>query len=214
MLVVHKVKLTGATGRHAAYALGTDVHGSWLFSPAGSLFRGEIDGQVGWCDAAQDPAGRGRPLLQLMPTARWWVACWVATHDGVLVTADISTPAARVESGWRFVDLELDPFRHPDGRLGVEDEDEFAAACVAGQIDADSEAGARREVVDLMAALDRRIEPYGRVGEEKLAQAVALGLPPLTDRHRLSEPPSLSRSPLSRPSRPGGWRSAATRRGW
>lgn len=62
-----KVKRPAGSGMWSSYVLGTDDFGTWLHTPAGSVYRGEDGRQAGVCEVAQDDRGVGRPIVQLIP---------------------------------------------------------------------------------------------------------------------------------------------------
>jgi predicted RNA-binding protein associated with RNAse of E/G family len=92
---------------------------------------------------------------------------------------EVCTPPALLGGEWRFVDLELDPYRGPDGRVVVDDEDEFVAACAAGSITPKEAAAARAAAAEVEGWLTSSVEPFGQVGLEKLRDAAQRGLAPL-----------------------------------
>lgn len=67
----------------------------------------------------------------------------------------------RVEEGWRYVDLELDPVLHePAGRVEIEDWDEYEEACAHGWMNrADAEL-ARATAERCAEVLRDRTEPW------------------------------------------------------
>jgi hypothetical protein len=67
-------------------------------------------------------------------------------QDGSLVGElfNIQTPAEIADGTVRYVDLEVDVVRMPDGRISVVDEDDLAAAVRVGGIDAETAESARR----------------------------------------------------------------------
>ncbi|MFF0340007.1 hypothetical protein [Kribbella sp. NPDC004875] len=65
--------------------------------------------------------------------------------------------------------------------IGTEDWDELADAQAAGLVTQAEHDAAVRAARALEHAFAEGLEPFGRVGWERLAAAVALGLPPLTD---------------------------------
>lgn len=107
------------------------------------------------------------------------------------VSIDISTPPRLVDRVWVYDDLELDPFVTQQGKAGCEDADEFAAACLAGLVSAEEERHALAAATQLDAALSGREPPFDATGDDRLAEAVVLGLAPLTD---LSHLPVFSRT--------------------
>lgn len=175
---VTKCKRPAGSGSWQAYELGNDAYGEWLFTPAHSTYRGFDGNSVGYCEVAQEsPGGPGRDSVVLMARDTWWIATWV--RNGVLrCSADIATPPQLIDNAWWFEDLELDPFLTRDGIYGVDDEDEFAAACSAGFIDRAEKLAALRAAEHLRAAFAPSA-PLVLEGEVWLRRGVELALPPL-----------------------------------
>lgn len=102
--------------------LGSDEHGDWIGIPAGTpmsrpgmAVRNQVD-QVGLVPPA------GAPGIE-----RGWLATFHAPGGPrMLVYVDITSPPTWDGSVLRAVDLDLDVVRGIDGRVWVEDEDEFA----------------------------------------------------------------------------------------
>ncbi|TCC59732.1 hypothetical protein E0H73_24250 [Kribbella pittospori] len=123
------------------------------------------------------PGGPGEHAVHLAPRDGWWFATW---RPGGLLVADVSTPPEFADDEWTYVDLELDPYRRPDGTVGTEDWDELAEAHAAGLIN-DHEYGAAVEAAHtLEMQFSQGTEPFGTTGWTRLSEAIALGLPPLT----------------------------------
>lgn len=178
--MIRKLKQPKGFARWPAYEFERDVFGLWLFTPQGSLFRAEVDGVVTECEVGQGTRPAGLAVLHLIPLSGWWMAQWTAEGEQAFISVEVCTPPALVGDEWQFVDLELDPYRGPDGRVAVEDEDEFVAACEAGLISPEAAAAARATAAGLASWLSDDVEPFGLVGWQKLRAAVALGLAPLT----------------------------------
>jgi hypothetical protein len=102
IVTVWKRKRPAGSGNWHAYALETDAHGTWVFTPAQSTYLGD-DGMGGivTCEVAQDSQGGGRHSLVLFPAAGCFVAYWVLDADHV-VSVNISTPAQRSGSQCTF----------------------------------------------------------------------------------------------------------------
>ena len=99
--------------------LGTDDHGDWIGFPEGTYFFRPGAEYV----APYDQVG-------LIPHAdlaeRGWMAAFHAAGGPVQVYVDIATPPVWDGSVLRSVDLDLDVVRGANGRVWVDDEDEFA----------------------------------------------------------------------------------------
>ena len=178
--VIRKIKRSKGFARWSAYEFDRDGFGLWLFTPPGSLFRAEVGGTTTECEVGQGTRPSGLAVLHLIPLSGWWMAQWTAEGVGVFVSVEVCTPPTLLGGEWRFVDLDLDPYRGPDGRVIVDDEDEFVAACAAGSITPIEAAAARAAATEVAGWLDSGVEPFGQVGWEKLRDAAQRGLAPLT----------------------------------
>jgi len=178
-VVIRKIKRPQALGfgRHPTYELATDRFGTWLFSPKGTIYRGQVGSEITECEVGQGTAEAGRPVIHLIPEGEWWVAHWCE----LFIAVDVCVPSELTDGEWRFTDLELDVLAIPDGRVEVHDEDEFEGACEAGLITPEEASSARAAAVDVEACLRNRNEPFGRVGWSRLEDAVNLGLPPIRE---------------------------------
>ena len=177
--MIRKIKRSKGFARWSAYEFDRDGFGLWLFTPPGSLFRSEVGGATTECEVGQGARPAGLAVLHLIPLSGWWLAQWTAEGAGVFVSVEVCTPPTLLDGEWRFEDLELDPYRGSDGRVFVDDEDEFVAACTAGSITPKEEAAARAAADEVAGWLTDSVEPFGQVGQEKLRDAVQRGLAPL-----------------------------------
>jgi hypothetical protein len=177
--VIRKIKRSKGFARWCAYEFERDGFGLWLFTPQGSLFRAEVDGTITECEVGQGTRSAGLAVLHLIPLSGWWMAQWTAKAEGAFISVEVCTPPAIIDGEWQFVDLELDPYREPDGRVAVDDEDEFMAAYQAGVISPGEAAAARAAATEVAGWLDGAVEPFGQVGWEKLRDAADCGLTPL-----------------------------------
>jgi len=177
--VIRKIKRSKGFARWSAYELERDGFGLWLFTPPGSLFRAEVNGAVTECEVGQGTRPSGLAVLHLIPLSGWWMAQWTAEGTGAFISVEVCTPPALLGGEWQFVDLELDPYRGPDGRVIVDDEDEFVAACAAGMIAPGEAVTARAAATEVAGWLDSGVEPFGQVGWEKLRDAIHRGVAPL-----------------------------------
>ncbi len=104
--------------------LGEDAHGDWIGFPKGTYF-------------FRPGAEYVAPYHQvgLIPHAdlaeRGWMAAFHAAGGPVQVYVDIATPPVWDGAVLRSVDLDLDIVRGANGRVWVDDEDEFAQHRVA-----------------------------------------------------------------------------------
>ncbi|WP_193606510.1 DUF402 domain-containing protein [Nocardioides lijunqiniae] len=150
-----------------AVALGSDEHGDWLGFPGGTPMArpglsvvSPVD-QVGLVPAPGPDDQRG------------WLATFHADRGPVHTYVDMTTPPSWDGHVVRAVDLDLDVIRGNDGRVWVDDEDEFDQHRV--------ELGYPEDVVELAvataarihAAVDRRLAPFDGSAEawlERLAR--------------------------------------------
>ena len=157
--------------------MSNDRHGLWLYSPRGTIYRGQVGSNVSECEVGQGNREAGLPVMHLIPNAAWWMAEWCS--DEALISVDICTPPTLIDGEWSYTDLELDPLAFSDGRVEIHDEDEFVAACEAGLISRDEAIKARAAAAEVERYLRHRTEPFGRLGWDKLDEALRLSLPPI-----------------------------------
>jgi hypothetical protein len=98
-----------------AVKLGEDLHGTWYVVPEGSHYSRPGNAFDAPCAS-----------LLLVPDAGWVASFNEAGRHKVDVYVDISTTAVITEDSVEAVDLDLDVVRRADGRVYVDDEDEFA----------------------------------------------------------------------------------------
>jgi hypothetical protein len=173
---IRKRKRPTGSGLWSAYPLATDAFGTWFYTPAHSLYR-DNTGEL--CEVAQlGPGQPGEHSVQLAPHDGWWFAYF---RQSGLLHVDVSTQPVLIGAEWTFEDLELDPFRRADGTVGTEDWDELAAAHASGLVtDAERDA-AEQAARSLEQQFTEGAEPFGHVGWDRLAAAIDLDLPPLTN---------------------------------
>lgn len=176
---LRKRKRPSGSGFWGAYVVEQDQHGTWLFTPQGSLYRGERNGIAATC-AVGRPEPPGLDVVHLIPARDWWLATWRVDGTVPRIAVDVCTPATRHGSEWDYVDLELDLHKTGDG-VSVDDEDEFDQAVRDGVV---SEVE-RRESLAVAARLGARLRAYDEVfdgaGWERLERLAASGLPPITE---------------------------------
>ena len=121
MTIIRKQKRREGWGRWPTYVLGEDAHGLWLYCPVGTIYRGEnIHGEVIWRgEVGQGNRDVGLAVVHLIPRTAWWIASWVAEGAKSLIAVDICTPPVLIDGEWRYVDLDLDPHAHHDGRVEI-----------------------------------------------------------------------------------------------
>lgn len=176
--VIRKLKRPDTMNRWAAYRVWEDELGVWLFSPKGTLYRGQTGSRIGECEVGQGDRDEGVPVIQLMPRSLWWTAIWSREHNA-RISVDICTPPARYDGEWTYVDLELDSVLRECGSVELVDEDEFDEACQTGLIVEEEAAEARTAGAETIRAMRGQSEPFNKVGWERLDQALSLALPPI-----------------------------------
>lgn len=141
-----------------ARVLGEDEHGLWLGFPSGTRYvRPGMDFRLNRDHVGLVPAG-----------AAWFLATFYATEgdpwpqleSGVQVYVDMTTPAEWDGTTLRAVDLDLDVVRGFNGRVVVDDEDEFEEHRVALGYPVEVVAGARSSCEQVHAALVAAQAPY------------------------------------------------------
>ncbi|QIZ00920.1 DUF402 domain-containing protein [Streptomyces sp. S1D4-11] len=142
-----------------ARLLGTDQFGTWLYCREGEVHR-RADGT-----SLVVPSDG----VQLLPCSGWWAAWWWRTDRWISV--DICTPPALGESGWSYIDLELDLARLADGTVLLVDEDEFEQTVVECMIPQDVVTAARAAASDLQSRLANASDPVVVAGWEWLERA-------------------------------------------
>lgn len=139
-----------------------DADGTWLRGPVGTRW-----------GAPHDSGTLAVPVVVLLAAERPWVAWWVGDPADRRLEIDVCLPPRRTDTGWRFVDLELDPVLHErDSRVEIEDRDEFEQACRDGWIGVAEAALARSTAEERAAALRRRDEPWQARGWHLLTGGV------------------------------------------
>ncbi len=129
--------------RIPATYLGSDEYGDWLGIAAGTLMRRPGMEAVAAVAQVGLVPGPGSDV------ERGWLATFHDVGGPVRVYVDMTTPPVWDGTTVRAVDLDLDVIEEPDGRVWVDDEDEFAQHRV--------ELGYPDEVVTLATASRDRI---------------------------------------------------------
>lgn len=181
VITVCKQKLQGGRGCWQAYELDHDADGSWLFTPAGSLFRSSDGHRDDQCEV-EGGGGPGLDSLILVPDpSQRWLATWSVPERALHIGVEICDWARRDPGVIAFLDWELDPFRLRSGLVAVEDLDDFADARAAGLLIDKSAEEALAAAAWIERSLRRQTTPFDARGDHRLAQAGRLGLPPLID---------------------------------
>ncbi|MFJ9774965.1 DUF402 domain-containing protein [Kitasatospora sp. NPDC101157] len=142
-----------------ARVLGADEFGTWLFCAEGEVHH-KANGE-----SLTVPSDG----VQLLPNSGWWAAWWWRKEQWISV--DVCTPPVLGESGWSYVDLELDLARLADGTVLLVDEDEFEQAVVECLMPVDVVGAARAAAASLQTMLADATEPVVAAGWRWLDQA-------------------------------------------
>lgn len=137
--------------------LGSDEYGDWVGIAAGTrMVRPGLEvvsrnDQVGLVPHADHPEPE-----------RWWVATFHGPGGAlpVSVYVDITTPPRWDGTTLRTVDLDLDVVRESEGRIYVDDEDEFAEHRVTLAYPAEVASGAEWSCAHVRAAVAAGRPPY------------------------------------------------------
>ena len=178
-VIIRKVKRPEGMIRWPAYVAGNDDHGLWLYSPKGTICRGQSGSGTAEVEVGQGNREAGVPVMHLMPVSGWWTACWRRVPDS-RISVDVCTPPQLIDGEWTYIDLELDPWAY-DGRVEIDDEDEFDDACEAGLISPDEALEARAAATEVVRAMRGHFEPFGSLGWSRLDEAIRAALPPITE---------------------------------
>ncbi len=149
--------------QYSMHRLATDDHGLWLWAPRGTQTRrgGET---------AQPAAST---FIKLIAADSWHSPIWNA-EGKYEIYVDINTPARWQGNHLRMIDLDLDVVRYRDsGAVAILDEDEFESHRVALGYPPQLVDGARSAAARMFVALETATEPFGQVGRERLAEAMA-----------------------------------------
>ena len=170
-IYIRKQKRPEGTGFWGAYPTAEDEFGLWLFTPRGSLYRGESRGTIGYCNVGS-PTGPGIPVIHLVPPSAWWIATFWAPGEAMwTVTFDISTPPRLFDRVWSYDDLELDVLLHgQSGEVRID----------VGLIHEDEAAAARAAAASAVELVSDRNGVFAQAGQKRLADALDLGLEPIT----------------------------------
>lgn len=146
-----------------AVPLGVDGHGHWVGVPSGTWLSRPERGFHAWSDH-----------VVLLPHDGWWVATLYGDDADrpVDVYVDISTPAEWSEdrSSVRAVDLDLDVIRDPDGRVWIDDEDEFAEHQVSLGYPEHVVAAARASCEEVFGAVTGATGPFAGAHRDWIAR--------------------------------------------
>ncbi len=134
--------------------LGSDEYGRWLAIPTG------IDARL-----PGSPSVNRAAHVMLVPDDRCFLAHFNAAPSQNAIYADVTTAPefGHDGNGWvvAAADMDLDVVRRRDGRIWIEDEDEFAEHTVSYGYPADVVATTRATADALLTAVREECEPFG-----------------------------------------------------
>jgi len=156
-MTLRKIKRPGGVFNYEVTHITEDEFGVWLLLPRGSHWN------------APHSSGTLRfDCVLLLKPEQYWIACWANDPSNRRLEIDVCLPPQREPNGWSYVDLELDPVRHENGFIEIQDRDEFDAACCDGWIAEDDARIANSVASTLETALHTREEPFGDEGWRRL----------------------------------------------
>ncbi|GGS97442.1 UPF0374 protein [Planobispora rosea] len=135
---------------HRGLLLGEDEHGVWTGCTAGSSGSRGHEPPVVWPHA----------FVMLFPRDQWWTAVFNAQPDKTEIYCDVTTVPEWNDGEVTMVDLDLDVIRMRDGRVFLDDEDEFEEHRVRYAYPADVIASARAAAEHLLEAVATRAAPF------------------------------------------------------
>lgn len=150
--------------------LGEDEHGLWLGAPWGrALQRGDEP-------IVESPVG----FACLIPREGWWTAYFndpddtaalqIASSDAVEVYVDLTDRPRRLGDAVETIDLDLDVIRWGDGRVTLEDEDEFLDHRIRYRYPPEIVERVEATAQHLLQIVSAREEPFGSASAPWLAR--------------------------------------------
>jgi protein associated with RNAse G/E len=145
---------------HSARLLGEDEHGVWTGCPPGT------------------PGGRGSEVsvvwehafVTLFPRHAWFTVNFNAEPQPMAIYCDITTVPQWRDGRMTMVDLDLDVLRLRDGRVLLDDADEFAEHQVRYAYPPEVIAEAERSAAWLMVAVRQGLPPFDGAHARWLAE--------------------------------------------
>ncbi|WP_328794360.1 DUF402 domain-containing protein [Herbidospora solisilvae] len=133
--------------------LGEDEHGVWTGHRKGIVGRKGHEPKFVY----------DFPFVMLFPRNAWWTASFNAYPHQTEVYVDVTTVPVVSDVDITMIDLDLDVIRKTDGRIFLDDADEFQEHQVRFGYPPDVVEQAERAAEWLMDAVTERREPFGRV---------------------------------------------------
>lgn len=134
------------------HLLGEDDHGVWVHLPLG---------QPVWRGAAIHHRSATEAVIAVSRSGGW--QAWFLESGPFDLYVDIVTNVEITDDRITMVDLDFDVIRYPDGRVVIDDADEFERNRVELAYPDDVVAFARAEVSRVFAAVQRSAPPFDRV---------------------------------------------------
>jgi protein associated with RNAse G/E len=134
--------------------LGEDTYGTWIATPRDSV--------VTYHYGSRRTGLTRADAVRLIPAEGWWMAMCLAEPDLRDLYCDVTTPAVWTgPAEITVIDLDIDLVRYrADGRVEVEDEDEFEEHRVSLGYPEEIVAGALNGAASLRSALQQNEEPF------------------------------------------------------
>ena len=143
--------------------LGSDEHGTWIGTPAGTV--------VTYHYGSRSTGRTKVDSVRLIPAGGWWMAMCLAPPHRLEMYCDVIAPARWTRPDEiTVIDLDIDLVRYRDGRVEVEDEDEFAEHRVTFGYPEEIVTGALAGAAALRTALTCDEEPFATHYQEWLSQ--------------------------------------------
>ena len=148
--------------------LGRDDQGTWLFAPKGTTT---------WF-ATSGTASLPVNFITLVPAGdQWWLCTWMSSNPDVdtdfyvdIVHPPLWTSESRVE----VIDLDLDVIRYRDGRVVLDDEDEFKEHSISLAYPPDVIASARGSGQQVLDFVTKATPPFAAPPDRWLEAAASL----------------------------------------
>ncbi|TDD45046.1 DUF402 domain-containing protein [Nonomuraea terrae] len=137
---------------HPGRLLGEDEHGVWVEVPGGTVARKGDDGPLITWETT---------TIMLFPRNAWWTASFNTPPHWSEIYVDVTTIPEWRDDEVTMLDLDLDVIRMRDGRLILDDEDEFALHQVLLNYPPDLIMQAQRTAQWLMNAVGHGKSPFG-----------------------------------------------------
>lgn len=148
---MNQVDLNGRCQAWAAYRLGQNEFGLWLYASGGTEIRTPTGDRTGTLEAQ----------ALVIPNEEWWVASWFQDRS---ITASVTTPPEVKGHSIRIVDLELQVSVGESGSLRSDGIEAYESALAHGLVSPEQDGAARVALDDLVRRMGERIEPFGQIG--------------------------------------------------